>query len=48
MVQIKVPVSRRNRQSGNQLSGILRKAKKQIYVYVHTYAQVCMFVCMIV
>jgi hypothetical protein len=37
-VQIKRPVSRRNRELGKQLSGILRKANKQeIYIYIHTH-----------
>ncbi len=49
--QIKTPVSRRNRELGRQLSGILRKANtKKIHTHTHThaYTQVCMFVCMIV
>jgi hypothetical protein len=48
--QIKCAVSRRNRELGNQLSCILRKAKqKKNYLHTHTHIHaLCMFVCMIV
>jgi hypothetical protein len=36
VVQLKLPVSRRKRELGNQLSGVLRKANKQITkIYIH-------------
>jgi hypothetical protein len=43
--QIKLPVSRRNRKLGRQLSGILRKANKKINVFIYTHTK-CMYVCM--
>ncbi len=49
-VQIKLPVSRRNRELGRQLSGILRKANtQQIHTHTdrhtHTSVHVCMYDC---
>ena len=44
--QIKLPVSKRNRKLGRQLSGILRKAnKQQMYIYLYTNTQ-CTYVYM--
>ncbi len=49
VVQLKLPVSRRKRELVNQLSGILRKANKQItniYVHIHTSMHVGMHDCL--
>ena len=51
VLQIKLPVSRRNRELGRQLSGILKKSNKQIYVStrthtIHTSMLVCRYDCL--
>ena len=46
--QIKRPVSRRNRELGHQLSGILSKTNKQKNKYIHTQTRkyACWYVCL--
>jgi hypothetical protein len=46
--QINFPVSRRNRESDNKLSCILRQQTKNKYeqIYTHTHLYVCLYVCL--
>ncbi len=48
IVQFNRPVSRKNRESDNLVSGIIRKKHTEKYnIYLNTYTRVCMFVFMI-
>jgi hypothetical protein len=43
-VQMKLPVSRRNRELGRQMSGILTK-QKTIYIHTQKHKHACWYVC---